>query len=158
MINQKFLFAQQEELIFQFEGLRAEVEFLKKENTEIKYQMATQDQEIQFLKNKLSKLDESAIPLKVWASYETNKTVENKFSNKNEGLAPRRDTLPETCKDLYRFSSVKGMDGIYLVKDNAANKRLYSVSLIVTPTIVRIVKLSHFYYYLKIIFFKEMFT
>ncbi len=84
--------------------------------------MATQDQEIQFLKNKMYKLDEPIIPPKVWASYETNKTAENKFSNKNEGLAPRRETLPETCKDLYGFGNVKGMDGIYLVKDNAANK------------------------------------
>lgn len=69
-----------------------------------------QNEELVFLKNKVSKL-ESFLPTQKTESYSNN--IE---------IAPRATSSPSSCNELWGIGNFVGTDGIYLIQSKAKNK------------------------------------
>lgn len=95
---------------------------LEAQVNQLKSQMATQDDEIHLLKNRISQL-ESSPPAKSASNEVSEKNPPESSINKAEKMMSRASSSPpSSCQDLWGFGYFDGMDGIYLVKDQATTK------------------------------------
>ncbi len=92
---------------------------LESEVKQIKFKLATQDQEIRILKDNISEC-ECTVPstLPSYAAYH----IANSSGNKNEGLSTTKSTPPSSCQEIDFLSFFAGTDGIYLVENQDTNK------------------------------------
>ena len=91
---------------------------LKSELKEEKLKRIEQDQDILLLKKQISEL-ETRIPRNRAPSDYAN----NQLNIENSGqTAIKAATLPSSCGDLLGYSQIKGLDGIFLVKNSQTNK------------------------------------